>query len=175
MRELYTTKYIQGYKDFKKKLEIRYVIVAIISALLIAGVIFIYSLEPYGTKLRIPFMILMFALTTAFILYSFLFFQCTYGKVRIYYTFLLFSVCGPRRIDKVTVLNVFGETVDKSGIDCSRIVVLEWSDAQNDYVEHTIYIDNEVKVDDIFEGDIITVATNSSCLLAYSKENYETK
>ncbi|MBQ3235612.1 MAG: hypothetical protein IJA97_05595 [Clostridia bacterium] len=171
MRELYTTEYVEKYRKLKKRQVITYVVVCILALLLVVGIIIYYAFEPYKTKARIPLMIAMFLVIIAFVTYSFLHFQFIYGSVRKYFNFLLFSACGKRNVDKVTVLSVFSDTVDKSGIDCTRIVVLEWSDAQNDYVEHTIYVDNEVVVDDICEGDILTVATNSSYLLAYKKEN----
>lgn len=170
MRELYSSEYVQKYAKLKKRQEVSYWISLAVAVLLIAGIIIFYSFEPYQTKLRIPLMILMFVIAVGFITYSFLFFQFIYGKVRSYYTFLIYSACSKRNVDKVTVLNVFGDIFDKNGVDCTRIVVLEWSDAQNDYVEHTLYVDNEVTVDDVCEGDILTVATNSSYLLAYKKE-----
>ncbi len=171
MRELYSTKYIEKYKNVKKRMEIRYVLVLIISILAIAGDLVYYALEPYETNLRVPLMLLLFAVTIFIISYSFVFFSLTYRRVRDYFSFLIFLVCGKRTVEKVTVLGVYGDVVDKSGVDSTRIEVLEWSDLANDYVERVIYVDTELEVTDIAEGDIITVATNGSYLLAYSKEN----
>lgn len=171
MRELYSTKYIEKYKKLKKRMEIKYAIILIISVLALAFDVLYYSLEPYETNLRLPLMLIMFAIATFIIAYSFVFFTMTYGRVREYFNFLIFSVCGKRTIKKVTVLGVYGDVVDKGGVDSTKIEVLEWSELADDYVEHVIYVDNELKVNDISEGDIITIATNGNYLLAYVKEN----
>lgn len=170
MRELYSSEYVEKYVKLKKRQMVVYFILLATAVLLIGAIMLIYAMEPYQTKLRIPLMILMCLIAVSFITYTFLFFQFIHGKVVHYYNFLIYTVCTKRVVDKVTVLNVFHDTVDKNGVDCTRMVVLEWSDSQNDYVEHTIYVDNEVVVDDVSEGDIVTIATNSSYLLAYKKE-----
>ncbi len=170
MRELYTNECVELYAKKMKRYKISYIVVSVICALLIAGIILWYALEPYGTKLRIPLLVSLICLIVLFITYSFIHFGYTYGSVKKYYEFLVFSVCGKRSLNKVTVLNVLYEPVDKNGFDCYRLEVLEWSSVTNDYVEHTIYIDCQVSVTDLAEGDIVSVYTNSNCLLAYKKE-----
>ena len=170
MRELYQSDYINRYLKLKKRMLVTYFVIMALSIGALAFILIYYATEPYQTSSRVPLMIAMFAVIVFFIVYSFIFFTITYGKVRSYCNFLLFSVCATRSTDKVTVLNVFNDIVDKNGGDCTRIEVLEWSDAENDFVERMIYVDNEVVVDDVFEGDILTIVTNSKYLLAYNKE-----
>ncbi len=171
MKELYSTEYVEKYTKLKKRMEIRYALILIISILAIVADILYYSFEPFETNLRVPLMIVLFALSIFIVAYSFIFFTLTYGRLRSYYHFLIFSVCGRRNVEKITVLGVFGDVVDKSGVDCTRIEILEWSDLADDYVEHVIYVDAEVDASDIVEGDILTVATCGNYLLAYHKEN----
>ncbi len=170
MRELYTTEYVNKYAKKLKNYKNSYIIIAIIVAILVVGIIVYYALEPYGTKLRIPLLVALIAIIILFVFYSFLHFGYTYGSVKKYYDFLVFSACGNRSLSKVTVLNVYFEPIDKNGFDCYRLVVLEWSESSNDYVERTLYIDCQVSVTDLSEGDIISVYTNSNYLLAYKKE-----
>ncbi len=170
MRELYTTEYVNKYAKKLKNYKKSYAIIATIVAILIVGIIIYYALEPYGTKLRTPLLIALISIIILFVTYSFLHFGYTYGSVKKYYNFLVCSACGKRTLSKVTVLNVFYEPVDKNGFDCYRIVVLEWSELSNDYVERTLYIDCQVSVTDLSEGDIVSVYTNANYLLAYKKE-----
>ncbi len=171
MRELYTTDYVNKYANKKKKYKTQYVIVSIIVSLLVVGIIVFYALEPYGTKLRIPLLVALMLLIILFVSYSFLHFGYTYGSVKNYYNFLVCSVCGKRSFSKVTVLNVLYQPLDKGGFDCYRLIALEWSEVANDYVERTLYVDCQVLVDDLKEGDILSIYSNSNYLLAYKKEN----
>lgn len=170
MRELYTTEYVNKYIRKRSNYKISYVIISILTAIFVVGLMVYYAFEPYGTNLRVPFLVLIIIVTILFIIYSFIHFGYTYGTVNKYYRYLVFSVCGKRTLSKVTVLNVLRDPVDKDGFDCYRIIILEWSDITNDYVERTLYVDYEISITDLSEGDIITVSTNSNYLLAYKKE-----
>lgn len=170
MRELYTTEYVEKYARKKNNYKIFYIILSILFGLSIVGIMVYYALEPYGTNLRTPLLIALILLTVSFITYTFIHFGYTYGTVNKYYNFLVFSACNKRIQSKVTILNVLYETVDKDGLDCYRLIVLEWSDVANDYVERTIYIDCQISVTDLKEGDIVTILSNSNFLLAYKKE-----
>ena len=55
----------------------------------------------------------------------------------------------------------------KYGVDFYRINVLEWVESEDDYVERTILVDNEVKNLDILAGDIVKVKTTSNMLIGY--------
>lgn len=170
MRELYNNEYVNTYSKKLKNYKTSYLIIAIFSILAIAGILVYYAFEPYGTSLRIPLLVALILIIVSFVTYSFVHFGYTYGVVKKYYEFLVYTVCGKRSVSKVTVLSVLYEPVDKNGFDCYRLVVLEWSSTTDDYVEHTIYIDSQVTVTDLKEGDIVSISTNSNYLLAYKKE-----
>ena len=117
MRELYSNDYVNRYFKLKKRLLTSYFIILIASVLTVAGILLFYALEPYQTNLRFPLMIGMFAVISFFIIYSFMFFTISYGRTRSYCNFLMFSVCAKRSVDKITVLGVYNDLVEKNGVN----------------------------------------------------------
>ena len=171
MRELYSKDYIQDIKHKRKIQSLIYIIVLAVAISIVVGIYLYFMTLPYGSKARTPLLIVLIVVIFLTITYSFLHFDILYGKLNRYYEYLTCNVCGLRETKKVTVLNVFYQKQTKEKLDFYTIQVLDWSSVQNDFVERTIYIDCEIKVDDIFEGDIVTIVTNSNYLLAYKKEN----
>jgi hypothetical protein len=171
MREFYTLSYVNNIKNKRSKQRTIYIIVLVIAVLLVTGIYVYFSTEPYGSKSRTPLLIALIAIIFLTIVYSFLHFDILYGKLNKYYDFLVCNALGIRVTKKVTVLSVSFDTVTKDNLDFYSIVVLDWSDTQNDFVERTLYIDCEIKDVDLKEGEIIKIVTNSNYLLAYEKEN----
>lgn len=171
MKELYTNGYVLNIKNKRSKQKTIYFIVLAVAVLIITGIYIYFSTEPYGANSRTPLLIALISVIFLTIVYSFLHFDILYGRLNKYYDFLVCNVLGARETKKVTVLSVSYDTTTKDNLDFYTITVLDWSEIQNDFVERTIYIDSEIEVKDIKEGEIITIQTNSNYLLAYQKEN----
>lgn len=170
MRELYSKDYYLQMTKKKKSLLTLYFSILAFVVLIITAIMIIYANEPYGTKLRVPLMIIMISITVIFIAYSFLFFTITYGRLKKYCFYLYYTVFGSRETAKVTVLDYSLTPKDNGGIDFYSLNVLIWSNAYNDYVERIIYVDCEFSIDDISVNDVLTVVLNSNYLVAYKKE-----
>lgn len=170
MREFYEYNYLSAMFKKRKNLIIFYTILAVICLLAVVAIIIFYSKLPYGTNLRYPLMITMIVIVTLFSVYSFVFFNITFGRLNKYCDYLSYACRGNAEITKVTVLDFYNQPIEHSGNDFFRVNVLIWSDIQNDFVERMLYVDNEFSLDDVNVGDVITVKVKSNCLLGYKKE-----
>lgn len=171
MTELYSTSYLDKIKSKKQNLLISYFAILFITLALILTIMIIYSNEPFGTNLRLPFIIVLVIITVAFITYSFIFFTISYGRLKKYYNYLYYALFSKTEITKVTVISVTKEIREVVGVEFYTLNVLTWSNTENDYVERNIYVDCEIGVDNFNKNDVLTVKLNANYLLAYKKEN----
>lgn len=133
----------------------------------IVAIILIYANEPFNTDKKPLLMGLMLTFAVLCVCFTFLFYMLVYSRVNKYYLFMITTVFCPYKEFKTTVINVLFEPQDYNGIDFYRLLVLEWSEHQNDFVERTILVDAEKSLSGVKKGDIITVRVNANTLLAY--------
>ena len=175
MTALYNKTYYNQIKKQKNKLLIVYLVLLSIALISVAGIIVYYALQPYGTNKKIPLMIAMFLITCIFTLFSGVYLSIPYGRVKKYYAFLTSLLYGKKQKFNVTVISISGEDRSNYGVDFYVLEVIEWSDTQNDYVNHKILVDNEFKNLDINEGDMLTITTSLNALMEFSKINETTR
>ena len=170
MTELYTTAYYEKIKKQRKNLLNTFLVVLAVYVALIVAIMVIYANEPFGTSLQIPLLIALVVFTVAFVVYAFIFFTISYGRIKKYEYYLYFSVFGKYEILKGTVIEINNFVKDVNGVDFNSFTVLVWSDIKNDYVERLIYVDCEFSVD-VNVNDVLDLKVNSSYLLGYKKVN----
>lgn len=168
MIELYSTSYYNKIKEKKRKLLTSYFIVLGLFLAVIIAIMITYANEPYGTKLRTPFLVALIVISIVFVVYSFIFFSITYGRLKKYEYYLYFTVFGKHEVIKATVIDVNNSTKDVGGVDFYSFTALVWSDIQNDYVERLIYVDCELNFD-VNVNDVLTIKVNSSYLVGYER------
>ncbi len=171
MKEFYSIDYYTKFTKKKKSLLTVYFAIFALVTLLLVTIYLIYANEPYGTKLRTPFLIAIISIAVVFIAYSFVFFTITYGRLKKYCFYLYYAVFGNKETAKITVLDYCLQPKDNGGLEFYSLDVLIWSELDQDYVERTIYVDAEFLIDDIKINDIVTVVLNANYLVAYKKEN----
>ena len=170
MTELYSTSYYSKIKKRRQNLLKSFFVVLAIYIAMIVAIMIIYANEPFGTTLRTPLLIALIVFSVAFVIYSFIFFSISYGRLKKYEYYLYFSIFGKHEIIKGTVIEVNNFVKDVSGVDFNSFTALVWSEVKGDYVERSIYVDCEFNVD-VKEGDVLTLKLNSSYLLGYEKVN----
>ena len=175
MNYLYSLEYLNKNEKQLKLLVLIYSIIISLFAIGIVTVIVIYANEPFGTTLRTPLIWILITLTAVATIFSFFYFSLILNPVKNYVKFLKYTVFGTRYKVDLTVLDVFYQPQNYRGLDFYRLLTLEWSDAKNDYVEHTVLVDANVVLEGVNKGDILTCELASSCLVGYSKGNYEKK
>ena len=173
MKQLYSTKNVDVSDKQRKILLAVYFIVAAILLAGIATCIIVYANEPFGTTLRTPLMVIMFVLAVVLIIFSFFYFRLVYEPVKKYVHFLKYTVFGKRDTVSLTVLDFYYQQQEYRGLDYYRISTLEWNEVRKDFVERIVLVDVHIDLEDVAVGDIITCQLANSCLVAYSKEQYE--
>lgn len=168
MIELYDENYLKKIELQKKRLLTVYFILLAVAVIIEAVVIFFNAYLPYGNEYKTLLQLVMYSVAIIFSVYSVLFFTITYGRVKTYYDFVDGIMVGNKKETPVTVIKLSRELISGK-IDGYTLAVLEWSDAENDFVERTINIDNEKEIPDFEKGEIITVATCSNYLYSYSR------
>ncbi len=171
MTEFYTTSYLDDIKNKKRNLLISYFAALFIVISMILAIMIIYSKQPFGTDLRTPFLIAIIVLTVIFIIYSFIFFSISYGRIKKYYNYLYNALFCKPEFAKVTVLSVYKDVREVVGVEFYTLNVLCWSNLKNDYVERNVYVDCEFGVDNFNKNDVLSVKLNANYLLGYQKEN----
>ena len=170
MTYLYTKPYYYQIKKQRQKLLTIYLILLGLALLGLVGIILFYAFQPYGTNLKLPLQISMFALIVVFTLFSGVYLTIIYGRVNKYYHFLNSLSRGKKLSNSVTVISInYGDLRTNFGVDFYTMEVLEWSSSQDDYVKHNLLIDNEFKNLDINEGDMLTVTSSLNVLMEYNK------
>lgn len=171
MTELYTTDYLEKIKIKKRNLLISYFVISCVALSIIATIMIIYSNEPFGTSLRLPFLIALVVICVSFVFYSFVFFNISYGRIRKYYNFVYYAIFSKKDVEKVTVIANYNQVREVLGVEFYTLNVLCWSAIENDYVERNLYVDCELNVESFSKNDVLTVSLNSNYLVAYKKEN----
>lgn len=171
MTELYTTDYLDKIKLKKRNLLIAYFVLLGIAILSISAIMIVYANEPFGTKLRLPFIIALVLICVIFVVYSFIFFNISYGRIKKYYNFVYYAIFSKQDVEKVTVIASDNQVREVLGVDFYTLTVLCWSNIENDYVERNLYVDADLNVESFSKNDVLTVRLNSNYLVAYKKEN----
>lgn len=171
MTELYTTDYLDKIKSKKQNLLISYFIMLGVAFAIVTIIMIIYSKEPFGTKLRLPFIIALIVICVFFVVYSFIFFNISYGRIKKYYNFVYYALFSKLDVERVTVIANYNQIREVLGVDFYTLNVLCWSSIENDYVERNLYVDCELDIENFSKNDVLTVKLNSNYLVAYKKEN----
>ena len=170
MFALYNNSYYNKIKKQKNKLLTIYLVLLVLAVIALTAIIVFYALQPYGTTLKTPLMISMFALIICFTLFSGVYLSIVYGRVNKYLKYLNSLILGKKCTFSATVISVnFGDYRTNYGVDFYTVDVLDWSTTQNDYVNHKIFIDAEFKNLDFNEGDMLTVITSLNTLMEFKK------
>ena len=170
MTVLYNQTLYNKIKEQKNKLLTVYLILLSVVFLCVVGIIVFYALQPYGNNLANTLKFIMFALIICFTLFSGVYLSIIYGRVSKYLHFLNSLKVGKKYTFDATVVTInYGDTKTNYGVDFYTLDVLEWSNSQNDYVNHKILIDAEFKNLDINEGDMLTVTTSLNALMEFKK------
>ncbi len=171
MTILYDVNYFNKIKKQKNKYLTIYLILLSIVVLALVGIIVYYSLQPYRTSLENPLKISMFAIIILFTLFSGVYLSIVFGRVYKYYKFITHLSSGKKYTFSVTVISInYGDYKSNYGVDFYTIDLLEWSETQNDYVNHRILVDAEFKNLDINEGDMLTITTSLNALMRFKKD-----
>lgn len=160
-------------EDYTKinKLRNKYLLIYIIS--LIAAVfieiclLVYYSTRPFGTSLETPLLVIILTFGGLFTAFSVVYLTIPYGRIVRYRDIIIDFLDNEKITSEVTALKYDYNLTVKYGVDFYRLNVLEWSDEEDDYVERSILIDNEIKNLEINEGDILTIVTTSNMLIGY--------
>ena len=168
MINFYSDNYIVKTMRQKRRCLAVYFIVATFLSLSIVATIVLNSIFPYNYGHRPFLMAILITLTVFLVVFSFIYLQIVYGRVAGYLNFIasLFS----RKIvtSTATVIRVNAQVVSGE-IDYYTLDVLEWSNAVEDYVERSVFIDAEFQNLDFEKNEIITLEMASNYLVAYKK------
>ncbi len=166
MELLYTSEYLNKIKG-QKRLNL-IVVLSLIAVMLIinAVLIIVFAGMPFGSGLK-PYFILASSVSTVILTFIIcMYYQIIYAPIKSYYLKILEILSGKRFNDTVTVLRVNDYPSDKLGVEFTSFDVLVWSDTQNDYVERTVLVDANFKLD-IVENQMVTMVTCGNILLSY--------
>ena len=168
MTNFYTQNYIEKVTKQKKKSLVAYFIVAAILALIIIASIVVNSLLPYNYGHRPYLLTIVCTATVMLVIYSFLYLQICYGRVAAYLNFLNSLFQRKKITSTATIIRVNGQ-VNSGNIDYYTIDILEWSNAEENYIERSLFVDAEFKDLDFKKDEIVTIETASNYLIAYEK------
>ena len=126
-----------------------------------------YATRPFGTPLEIPLLIIILSIGALFTVFSVVFLTIPYGRLKKYCEILGDFLDNEKVVSEVTVLGIDKTVTVKYGVDFYRLNVLEWSTIENDYVERSILVDNEIKTLDFKVNDIVKIVTTSNMLIGY--------
>ncbi len=168
MINFYDDNYINKIIRQKNNCLATYFIIAIVLVLIIIATIVLNSCLPYNYGHRPYLLTLLCVVTVALVVFSFIYLQIVYGKVAGYLNFLGLLIQNKQFTSTVTVIRVNSQIISGK-IDYCVLDVLEWSQAKEDYVERSVFIDAEFSNLDFKKDDIITITTSTNYLLAYKK------
>lgn len=171
MKELYSVENYEKMNNKRKNMLTFYFVLLGISLLAIIGIIIYYAGEPYGSPKEKLLKTIMCVIISLFVLFSFLFFTITYGRVNNYTVFLHDSINGRKTTSNVTVLSVSNIKEDLKNISFYSFEVLEWDEKKQDYFKRRVLIDAEIKIDDLHKDAIIEMQTVGNVLYAYEVKN----
>ena len=121
----------------------------------------------FSTPLEIPLLIIILSIGALFTVFSVVFLTIPYGRLKKYCEILGDFLDNEKVVSEVTVLGIDKTVTVKYGVDFYRLNVLEWSTIENDYVERSILVDNEIKTLDFKVNDIVKIVTTSNMLIGY--------
>ena len=171
MTELYTE---QNYIDNNtRRIKYLFIYFTLLAVVLIAEILLLiyFSTRPFGTPLETPLLIIILSIGGVFAAFSVVFFTIPYGRLSKYCNILCDFLDNERVTSEVTAIKYDENVTVKYGVDFYRLNVLEWNETEEEYVERSVLIDNEIKNLDIKEGDIVKIVTTSNMLIGYELIN----
>ena len=169
MTELYSTSEFLNIKKKLRNLLISYFVALVVCILAVTIIMIIYANEPFGTPLRIPFLIVLILICVLFVAYSFVFFNIKFSKLRKYQYFIYFAINGKNKEEKATIISISNAIVEINGFDCYSLEALVWSDIESDYVTRLVYFDAEKDMSEIEVDKVYDLSINSNYIVAYRK------
>ena len=160
--ELYIKENKRRIKYLLVYLALLFIVIAIETALLVY-----FATRPFGTPLETPLLIIILSLGGVFTAFSVLYLTIPYGRLKKYCDILCDFLDNEKVTSDVTVINFDYTVTVKYGVDFYRLNLLEWSEIEDDYVERSVLVDNEIKNLDFNSGDILKITTTSNMLIAY--------
>ena len=167
MTEIYSQADLHAIKKQKKTVYTVYFAVLTVFILLSVGILIFYNAQDFGTPLKTPLLLLEILLSSAFIIFSFVFIELKIKRVKAYCSFLneVFE------IENTKSVNVFvrhDKTVSvKNKVEFTSLIFLEWSEKQHEYYEISVYFDVEKIVPNFKKGDKVYYKKYSNVLPAY--------
>lgn len=167
MIQLYSEESFNKINKMRNKYLLWYIFAFIIVLAIEITLIVYYSTRPYGTPLETPLLIIVLTLGGVFTAFSVVFLSIPYGRIVKYRDCVIDFLDNEKVISDVTVLSFDKTLTVKYGVDFYKMNVIEWSEQEDDYVERTVLIDNEIKDLDLLVGDILKISTTSNMLVGY--------
>jgi hypothetical protein len=167
MVELYNEEsYVKENKRRIKYLLVYLALFFVVLAIEITLLIY-FSTRPFGTPLETPLLVVILVLGGVFTAFSVVYLTIPYGRIKSYCDILCDFLDNERVTTDATVLNFDYNLTVKYGVDFYRVELLEWSETEDDYVERSVLIDNEIKNLDFKDGDILKITTTGNMLVGY--------
>ena len=145
MTELYTE---QNYIDNNtRRIKYLFIYFTLLAVVLIAEILLLiyFSTRPFGTSLETPLLIIILSIGGVFAAFSVVFFTIPYGRLSKYCNILCDFLDNKRVTSEVTAIKYDENITVKYGVDFYRLNVLEWNETEEEYVERSVLIDNEIK------------------------------
>lgn len=155
----------------KKKCLALFLIATAIYLIGAATVLVVYLLEPYGSKLSTPLLVLQCVWLALYVVFAYIFMAIRFNRVRRYCTMVGDALTRKPTSGTATFMRFNSDISEREGVDCRSMTLVEWSEKEKEYMERYIMLDVEKAKPDFRAGDELSFKTYSNILVAYEVLN----
>lgn len=167
MERLYNDEYYIKINKMRTKYLVIYILSLLVAITIETILLVYYSTRPFGTPLETPLLVIILVFGGLFTAFSVIYLTIPFGRVSKYRDILVDLLDNEKTYSDVTVINFDTTLTVKYGVDFYRLNVLEWSETEEDYIERSVLVDNEIKNLNVLVGDILKIETTSNVLTAF--------
>jgi len=172
MINLYEKSDIEIIERKKKKMFNIYLTVLALSVVFCMVFTVFYIMLPYAYNSEIVskkhlYLFLNCLVCSLVVIFSFIYLGIPYKRVKYYYRMLENFKVGQKIESVSTFLQMDNDIKNKDNVDFRTMMVLEWSDKTQEYMQRNILVDKEKPIPELNNGDIIKYVTHANILLEY--------
>ena len=129
--------------------------------------IYVFSIQPYGSPVMLTIKRIHCVLTAFFVIFIFLFFGIKFKRINSFYKLVKGMRDGVKEVSKGSFFE-YSETIEeKEFVDFKSIRFIEWNKYKKDYFERMVLVFKEFPFPEIPENAIVEYTTHANILVEY--------
>ena len=158
--------YLSAYQQ-KRRIFYGFLLITLMYVGFALGLVFYHSTLPYADPRQTLPRVLVYVLSSIYVLLIFPFMTIKYRRCRSYYK-MLSHVCESIKMEEKNYFYYFREkNLQKDNIDVVGCVFETWSKKKQEWLEREVYFDCEKPLPEIESGDLVEYITQSNFIIQY--------